>query len=86
MQINEPYHTDRMKRLGVTNLFDPYGNILVGVDYMAELVAEYDDLYTMLMIYNGTRNAVERGENGDWTDYAEYIANRSMELERLHGK
>lgn len=86
MQINEKWHTDRMERLGVTDLYDPYGNILVGVDYLAELAAEYDDLYTVLMIYNGTSNAVERGENGDWTDYAKGIVNRSMELERMYGK
>ena len=75
-----------MERLGVTDLFDPYGNVLVGTDYLMELAAEYDDLYTVLMIYNGTRNAVERGENGDWTDYAEGIVNRSIELEKMHGK
>ena len=86
MQINEKCHRDRMERLGVTDLFDPYGNILVGTDYLMELAAEYDDLYTVLMIYNGTRNAVERGENGDWTDYAEGIVNRSIELEKIHGK
>ena len=44
MQINEKYHTERMKRLGVTDIYDPYGNILVGCDYLAELFAEYEDM------------------------------------------
>ena len=86
MQINEPYHLERMKRLGVTDLSNPYQNIMVGVDYLSELAAEYDDLYTVLMVYNGTKDAIERGENCNWTDYAKGIVKRSVELERLHGK
>ena len=38
MQIYEKYHRDRMERLGVEDLYDPYGNILVGCDYLAELL------------------------------------------------
>lgn len=83
MQISERWHEERMERLGVTDLFVPYGNILVGVDYIMELAEEYEDLYTVLMIYNGTADAVERGENRDYTEYAKSIVERSAELERL---
>lgn len=86
MQIDEKWHGDRMERLGVTDLYDPYSNILVGVDYLAELAAEDDDLYTVLMIYSGTADVVKRGETGDWSDYAKEVVARSAELERLHGK
>ena len=86
MQVSERWHKDRMERLGVTDLYDPYGNILVGVDYLSELFAEYHDIGTVLMIYNGSSNAVSRGESGDYTDYAESIIERSCELEELHGK
>lgn len=86
MQIYEKYHTDRMKRLGVTDLYDPYGNILVGVDYLAELAMKYQDIGTVLMSYNGSSNAVSRGESGDYTEYALSIMERSYELEELHGK
>ena len=86
MQISEHWHKDRMERLGVTDLYDPYSNILVGVDYLAELACECDDLYTVLMIYSGTADVIKRGETGDWSDYAKEVVQRSMELERLHGK
>lgn len=86
MQIYERYHKDRMQRLGVTDIYDPYGNILVGTDYLMELAEEYEDLATVLMIYNGSSNAVSRGEAGNYTEYAKSIMERSAELERLHGK
>lgn len=88
MQVSEKWHADRMERLGVTSLYDPYGNILVGTDYLMELAAEYEDIYTVLMCYNGSADAVKRGESGTegWTDYAIEIVERSAELERVHGK
>ena len=86
MQVSEKWHKDRMERLGVTDLFDPYGNILVGTDYLMELANKYDDLYLVLMIYNGTSDAFERAETYNWTEYAETIVKRTMELEEIHGK
>lgn len=86
MQIYEKYHKDRMKRLGVTDLCDPYSNILVGVDYLRELFEEYEDLPMVLMAYNGSSDAEYRWESGNYTDYAKSIMARSEEFERLHGK
>lgn len=83
MQINEKYHTERMKRLGVTDIYDPYGNILVGCDYLAELFAEYEDMSVVLMKYNGTHDALTRTYENR-TEYAKNIMTRTMELERLH--
>ena len=86
MHIYPEYHMGRTERLGVHYLFDPRGNILVGADYLAELFYEYGDMGTVLMVYNGTEDAVRRGENGDYTEYAEDILKRAERLERLHGK
>lgn len=83
MQIYEKYHTDRMKRLDVADIYDPYGNILVGCDYLAELFNEYDDMSVVLMKYNGTSDALTRTYE-ERTEYAESIMKRTMELERLH--
>ena len=87
MQINKAVHKDRMDKLGVTDLYDPYSNILVGADYLAELFSQNEDIYLVLMKYNMSHKTARlRYVEGDYTDYAVEIAERSAELERLHGK
>ncbi len=53
MQVQERFHWDRMERLGVTDLTDPYGNFLVGCDYLAEMVDRDRGVEWALMAYNG---------------------------------
>lgn len=86
MQIAENWHRDRMKRLGVTDIFDEYSNILVGADYLAELFEEYGEASLVLDIYHGDSRAQYNYERGILSEYAEKILDRSAELERLHGK
>lgn len=86
MQVNKKWHKDRMKRLGVTDLTDGYGNILVGTDYLAELAEEYEDIPLVLMKYNGDSRADKLYQEGKMSEYAEKILNLSAELERLHEK
>ena len=86
MQVSEKWHQDRMERLGVESLFDPYGNILVATDYLVELFERYGDVDMVLMTYNGSSDAKERWDNGTPTKYATSVIERSMELEMLHGK
>ena len=86
MQVNESSHKDRMKKLGISNIYDKKGNIIVATDYLLELFEKYEDIGTVLMVYSGTKNAVRRGEQGDYTKYARKIMQRSRELEGLHGK
>ncbi len=86
MQINVKYHQNRMSRLGVTDIYDARSNILLAADYLAELFMEYGDMGTVLMMYNGSRNALDRGVQADYTEYAEKIIRRSEQLERLHRK
>lgn len=53
MQIQERWHRERMDKLGVTNLLDPYQNVVVGIDYLVELLESYDgDMTKALMAYN----------------------------------
>ena len=54
MQIHKRFHTDRMARLGVTDLLDPVQNIKVGTDYLKELNAMSDGrgMNWLLMAYN----------------------------------
>ena len=86
MQINEVYHKKRMQKLGVTDIYHERSNILLAADYLVELFAEHGDLGTALMVYNGSKNALSRGEQADYTKYAETIMKRSEQLERLHQK
>lgn len=86
MQINVKYHQNRMERLGVENIYDERSNVLLAADYLRELFGEYGDLGTVLMVYNGSSDALKRGEQADYTEYALKIMERSEQLERLHGK
>lgn len=53
MQIKQRWHEERMERLGVTDLTDPYGNFIVGCDLLAELLGRGHGLEWALMAYNG---------------------------------
>lgn len=86
MQISERWHMDRMNRLGVDDLFDPYSNILVGADYISELAEKHGDVALVLDIYNGNSKAFCNNDNGIISSYAKWILERSEELEREHGK
>ena len=89
MQIDQVYHWERMQRLGVTDLRDPYENILVGVDFLEELFWKYEDPAAVLMYYNAghsDRYGLGAWQDGDLSRYADQILERAAELERIHGK
>lgn len=87
MQINPKWHQNRMNRLGVTDLYDPYQNIMVGADYLCELFDKNDDAYWVLMMYNmSSDKANELSDRMEYTDYAVGICERAEELEEEHGK
>ena len=84
MQVSEKWHTDRMERLGVSDLYDESGNILVATDYLYELFMKYSDVGMMLLVYNGDSSAKDYWNgNGDLSTYAEKIINRTEELENI---
>lgn len=83
MQISEKWHTGRMEELGITDIYDPYSNILLAADYLSELSKTNDDVYYMLMRYNmKTSTANELYDNGQVTDYALGIVAREQELDK----
>lgn len=89
MQINTSCQevTDEMERRGYTDIFDIETNILMGC-YVLDLKQEIfgDNLYAVLMGYNGSSNVKDRVARQDYTDYAIYVVDRTWELERLHTK
>lgn len=86
MQVYPMFHQERMWAMGIYNLTNPKDNIKVGANYLAELFREYGDTGTVLMAYNGVRDAEQRGSRGYYTEYALGIMERAAELERLHKK
>ena len=66
MQIQERWHKDRMKRLGVTDLYNPEQNITVGCDILSELLNKYGNYKDALSVYNS-------GNIHDGRQYAERI-------------
>jgi soluble lytic murein transglycosylase-like protein len=83
MQIYKKWHTDRMEKLGVTNLLDGKQNIMVGVDYLLELFQENPEATWVLNAYNGGRAYANRKSD---TDYSIDVLDRSAVLERLYEK
>lgn len=85
MQIQEYYHIERMDRLGIDNLLNPYQNVLVGIDILAEKLTKYETVGEALTAYNA-------GDSGAYkhyfskgiyaNNYAKEIIKRAEELER----
>lgn len=86
MQVSGQWHQERMDRLGVTDLYDPEGNMRVAADYLAELFARYEDPGMVLMVYNGDSRAAVYQETGELSEYAEAVLEKSYQLELEHGK
>lgn len=82
MQIQPKWHQERVQRLGCTDLLDPYQNITVAIDIIAELKSKNPDLYWVLMAYNGGETYATRKINAeDYSDYAIEVVERAGELE-----
>ena len=83
MQVQPKWHTPRMKHLGCTDLFNPYQNITVGIDYLVELRDEYGltEICDVLMGYNGGPDyADDMISQGKISDYALRVSERASEL------
>ena len=66
MQILPRYSASRMAKLGVTNLYDPASNILVGIDLLAEYYHTYGS-------WNQALTAYRTGNAGNDSAYAATI-------------
>ena len=90
LQVNVKVHADRIQKYDYTeeDMLEPYPNIVVAADFLAELYEEYgDDNPVVLSIYSGNWAAVENyKEYGFMTAYVQDVLSRSEKYERLHGK
>ena len=75
LQIQPRWHSDRMARLGCTDLLDPYQNVIVGADYLAQQLQRYDgDMGKALVAYNAGHYS------GTITTYAQVVLEIAEEL------
>lgn len=80
MQISTKWHADRAEKLGITDFYDPYSNILLGVDYFNEVLTDCGDVGLALMIYNGDSRAYDLYSVGELSSYADGILTMMKDL------
>lgn len=84
MQIQEKWHRERMERLGCDDLTDPFQNVTVGIDILANHLYRYEgEPERALMAYN----AGVTGANTYWfskgvysTEYSRAVMAKAEEL------
>ena len=75
MQVQPKWHSDRMERLNCTDLLDPFQNVIVGTDFLAEQLARYGgDIRKALVAYNAGHY------KGTITNYAMVVMATAEEL------
>lgn len=83
MQIQPRWHSARMAELGCNDLLDPYQNVTVGVDIIAELLEKDKGTSWALMAYNGgERYANKLAKSGKISDYASLVMSWSNDISR----
>lgn len=84
MQIVPDWHQERISRMHADIENYPVDNILVGIDYLAELQEHCIDENYLLMSYNmGLSEATRLWQMGiHSTEYSRYILNRKKEITR----
>lgn len=86
MQIQEKWHSEIMQELGVTDLQDPLQNVRVGVALLCQYFKEDNEVYYVLMRYNGGEAYANKMLNaGKISDYAIEITERAVEYEEANG-
>ena len=84
MQIQPKWHQWRMEAVGGRDWLNPYDNIAVGIHILTDLFETYgDDVYMVLMAYNGGRSYAEKMEQkGEISNYAKEVSVRAEELDQ----
>lgn len=83
MQINTCWQSERMNKLGITDLFSPIQNVTIGIDIISELTKSSEDMCWILQAYNGgIEYANNNFRNQKYnTDYTDYVIERMQELD-----
>lgn len=88
MQVQERWHIARMKEEQVKDLYNPYENIRVGLNYLDELYERYEDWHLALMCYNmGESKAKKCWENGvHSSNYSKWVIARAEDIKQELGQ
>lgn len=86
MQIQAKWHSETIEELGVTDLFDPLQNVKVGVAILHKYFQENEEVYYVLMKYNGGEAYANKMLNaGKISAYAIDITERAIMYEEENG-
>ena len=66
LQVQPRWHQERMDRLGVTDLLDPYQNVTVAIDYLSELIERDKGIAWALAAYNAGASGANKGYGMDY--------------------
>ena len=81
MQVQKKFHEDRMTKVGASDLLNPYDNVTVGIDILAECLNEGKGLEWALHCYNGwVEHADYMQVTGQVSDYTESVLKLYEEL------
>lgn len=80
MQIQPRWHSKRMQQLGCDDLLDPYQNVVVGVDILAEKLAKGSTEWALMAYNGGNQYADALQARGEVSEYAEAVIMLAEEL------
>lgn len=73
MQIQPRWHTERMEKLGVTDLMNPFQNVTVGIDLLAELLNDGSVEWAITAYNAGAERADFNRNVGIVNEYTESV-------------
>ena len=82
-QIVDKWHRDRMVELEITDIYDPYSNVLLCADIINDLKSNVygNDIRFLLMAYNmGENTAARHYAAGTISEYAQTVMTKYREL------
>lgn len=86
MQVIPEQHEDRMIKLNCPNLFDPYQNVTVGMNYLSELIDRYDGNFhkALTAYHHGPTGAKDKffGQGTYQTEYSLKVLEIAEKIEK----
>ena len=81
MQVQTEWHQARIERLKTPDMLNPYDNVTVGIDILAEKISKDKGIEWALMAYNGGNSHADMmQQTGQLSEYAEAVIKLWQEL------